>query len=249
MFNSKIGKYYPIDSKIHSLNPVIKLLSFFMMLIMICFTNDFVVEGILFIFLLLVIVLSNVEIRLFFKPIWKMKFLFLGILILEIICHHSYEIIFIYFLRLINLILSSSILLYTTKNRDLIYGLEIIFKPLIMLGLPIRSMIMMISLALGFIPNLMLELEKILKSLICRGMDYRDSNTNEKWEIIKAVVNPMFIYTLKKADRISENMELQGYEIEKERTNYRKYEVAYFDYFYLGIHLLFFISILIKGVL
>lgn len=249
MFAKRLGKYYPVDSKIHALNPVMKLLSFFLMVIMICLTKDVVIEFILFCFLFLLILLSHVELSFFLKPVWKMKFLFLGILLLEILCKDSKEQILLFFLRLINLIFASSILVYTTKNKSFVYGLEVLLKPLILLGLPIRSMIMMVSLAIQFIPNLFLELEKILKSLACRGMDYHYSNRKEKWEIIKATVNPMLLYTFKKADFISDSMELQGYEVEKKRTSYMKYEMKLFDYIFLFFHVSVFLLIFIKGVL
>lgn len=109
-------------------------------------------------------------------------------------------------------------------------------------------MIMMVSLSLQFIPNLFLEMEKIIKSLMCRGLDYRYATKEEKWEIIKATVNPMFVYTFKKADRMSDVMELRGYQVEEKRTHYDAYPLKWFDYCYFFFHVILLIVVIIKGV-
>lgn len=249
MQSGKLGNYYPVSSLIHKLNPVIKLVCFFIMLFLIWIVKEVFIEFLLLLFLIMIAFLSLVPIRLYLKLILKMKYLFLGMFLLGLFCHYEFFYLLLFLLRLMNLILLSSLLLYTTKKRELIYGMEFLLSPLIRLKLPVRSMIMIISLSLQFIPNLFMELEKIIKSLICRGMDYHYASREEKWEIIKATINPMFVYTFKKADRMSDVMELRGYQVESERTYYDSYQLRCFDYFYLLLHIVFLIGVIVKGVL
>lgn len=249
MQSGKLGNYYPISSCIHKLNPIIKLISFLILLFLIWFVEDIQIELFFLIFLFSHLLLSHVPLKLYWKPIFKMKYLFLGMFLLGLLCHYQIAQFLILVLRLVNLILLSSILLYTTKKRELIYAMEFLSTPLILLKIPVRSMIMMITLSLQFIPNLFIEMEKILKSLTCRGMDYHYASKQEKWEIIKATINPMFIYTFKKADIMSDVMELKGYEVEAKRTHYEFYRLKVFDYLYFLFSIVLFILVIIKEVL
>lgn len=249
MQSGKLGNYYPVSSLIHKLNPIVKLVCFFLFLFLIWIVKEVYLE---FLFLLILIVtafLSLVPMRFYLKLIWKMKYLFFGMFLLGLFCHYEFVVLLLFLMRLLNLIFLSSILLYTTKKRELIYGMEFLLTPLISLKIPVRSIIMMISLSLQFIPNLFLEMEKIIKSLMCRGMDYHYASKEEKWEIIKATVNPMFVYTFKKADCMSDVMELRGYQVEEKRTHYDAYPFRWFDYCYLLLHVILLIFVVVKGVL
>ena len=74
-------------------------------------------------------------------------------------------------IRLIYLIIGSSIMTLTTTPNDLTDGLEKLLGPLKKVHVPVHEVSMMMSIALRFIPILLEETDKIMKAQIARGAD------------------------------------------------------------------------------
>ena len=136
-------------------------------------------------------------------------------------------------LRLINLVLLSSILTFTTSPMDLKNGLESLMKPLKVIKVPTAEIAMMISLVLRFIPTLLDETNKIIKAQASRGADFSESTLRQKMKQIISLLVPMFVVSFKRADDLANAMESRGYVIGEKRTSIDIMKLEFRDYFAL----------------
>ena len=106
-----------------------------------------------------------------------------------------------------------------------------------------------ISLALRFIPTIIDQGNKILKSQASRGIDYYASGIKGKFTAVKSMLLPMFILTIRRADTLSEAMQIRLYNINSKRTNFRINKWGFFDTFLFLIHLGILILIVVRLVI
>ena len=109
-------------------------------------------------------------------------------------------------------------------------------------------MALSLTLAIRFIPTIIDEANKILKSQASRGIDYYNSNLKGKYVAVKAMLFPMINLTIKKADDLADAMEVRLFSINNKRTNYRINKWNMFDNYIVFVHIILFIICLIKGV-
>lgn len=132
------------------------------------------------------------------------------------------------FLRLIIIIIMTTILTATTKPLDLTLGLEHLLTPLKKVGFPAHEIAMMISIALRFIPTLMEETQRIMKAQASRGVDFQEGTLKEKILSIISLIIPLFISAFQKAEDLANAMESRNYNPDAKRTRYKqlKWKVA-----------------------
>ncbi len=248
MLNNIVFKYFPIQSYIHMLNPIIKVISIFLFIISIFISNNIFVNLLFTCLVLLIIFLSNISFKLYFKAVWKMKYFILMYIVISFICRVDIREIILIIIRFINLILYSFILTYTTKSSDITYALERIFG-IFKCILPVKAICLIITLALQFIPILLEQTNKIMKSLASRGMDYKTAKLNEKWRILKAIIIPMFTLSFKRADEVADAYEVRYYSLKEDIVPFRESKVMLFDYFYLGIHIVLLILTIVEVII
>lgn len=133
------------------------------------------------------------------------------------------------FLRIITIIFITSLLTFTTMTTDLNYGMEALFKPLTYIKVPVEMMAMMLSLILRYIPTLLFETEKIMKAQASRGLDFSESKLKEKLTQVIALLVPIFVISLNRAEELSDAMEARGYVIGAKRTRVDEYKIKFKD--------------------
>ena len=136
-------------------------------------------------------------------------------------------------LRLLNLVLLSSLLTFTTSPMDLKNGLESLMKPLKVIKVPVSEIAMMISLVLRFIPTLLEETNKIIKAQASRGADFNEAGLRQKMKQIISLLVPMFVVSFKRADDLANAMESRGYVIGEKRTSIDVMKLTFKDYYAL----------------
>lgn len=244
-----IGRYYPIRSLVHQMNPLAKIICTLLFVIMSFLTFD-IRFNILISFLLILMVLNTkVPLKIYLRTILSIKWLLLFIIIINVIVGSSLQITIITLLRLIYIVIYTSILTLTTPPTEITYGLEKFFLPLKIIGIPVNRMALSISLALRFIPTIIDQGNKILKSQASRGIDYNNSNVQGKILAIRSLIIPMFMLSFKRADDLADAMEVRLYNIDGKRVNFRQNKWGFYDTFLVLIHLAIFILIIVKGVL
>lgn len=248
MLNSICAKYYPSISPLHSIHPFLKLLSLLLFIVLSWISDDLWFHLLLIGFSCLLIFESHVPYRIYWKPIWGMKYFFLFLFIINLCFGVSWTMNIVMMLRLIEILIYTTMITLTTKTMSLIHGLEMIMSPLKLIRVPVSSIAMIITLALQFIPNITEQANKILKSLASRGLDYEVASLREKWKILKAVVIPMFLLSFKRADHLAEAMELRHYNPEEARTRLEVDCYHRHDLYFLILHILLFCILIGKEV-
>ena len=114
-------------------------------------------------------------------------------------------------IRLIYLIIGSSIMTLTTTPNDLTDGLEKLLGPLKKVHVPVHEVSMMMSIALRFIPILLEETDKIMKAQIARGADFESGGLIQKAKAMIPLLVPLFISAFRRANDLAMAMEARCY--------------------------------------
>ena len=247
--NITIGKYYPVRSRVHLMNPLSKIICTMSFVVMCLFANSMLMNAMLFILVMLMIMNSHIPVKYFFKTIKSLRFILLFTLILNMTLNVYFETTLIMMSRLVLLVLYTSILTLTTPPTEITYGLEKFLSPFKLIGLPVNRMALSISVALRFIPTILDETNKILKSQACRGIDYSSSKIKDKLVAIKALIIPMFILTIKKADGLADAMEVRLFSIYKKRVNFRQNKWGIYDTYLVMIHIALVVTLIARSIM
>ena len=131
-------------------------------------------------------------------------------------------------IRLILLIIGSSLLTLTTKPIELTDGLEKLMAPLKVIKVPTHEIAMMMSIALRFIPALLQETDKIMKAQQARGADFESGNIFHRAKALIPILVPLFISAFHIASDLAMAMEARCYNSASERTKLHplRYEKA-----------------------
>lgn len=246
--NVIFGSYYPIKSKIHYMNPVSKFFCLLLFVLMIFLCNDIKMMLLIFTLSILICEMAHIPKKIYFKTLKSLNILFIFIIIFYSMAGLTVIDIIISIIRLIGIVLYSTVITLSTPPNEITYGIQKVMLPLKLIGVPVNKIALSISLAIRFIPSIIDQGNKILKSQASRGVDYNNSNIKGKYTAVKAMLLPMFILTLRKADRLAETMQLRLYNIKGKRTNYRLNKWKIFDTFLFLLHIILFVFIIIRKV-
>ena len=231
-----LGQYYPGSSWIHKLDPRVKLMATILYIVALFVVADFIGFVIAFAALTAVIVVSRVPLRFILRGL-KPVFLILGFTfiinmfmikgevlvsfwVLEITREGLRTAVFMA-VRLILLIIGSSMLTLTTKPISLTDGIEALLSPFRRLGLPAHELAMMMTIALRFIPTLLEETDKIMKAQQARGADFETGNLMRRARALLPILVPLFISAFRIAQELAMAMEARCYggNIKRTRMN------------------------------
>lgn len=235
--NLIIGRYYNTRSKVHNMHPLSKIICTVAFVIITFMCNDIILMLSLLGLAILLVELAHIPKDIYFKTIKSLKYILIFIIVINLIFKVNIIITIITILRLISIVLYTTILTLTTTPTDITYGLEQFLSPLKIFKIPVNKIAFSISLALRFIPTIIDVGNKILKSQASRGVDYNNSNLKGKFIAIKAMIIPMFIMTLKKADDLAITMSVRLYNINSKRTNLRNNKWKFFDTYMSLMHM------------
>lgn len=250
MFNSfLLGRYYPVRSKIHFMNPISKLLCFVLFLLMTFFSTTIQLNIFLIMLTLLVLALTNISIFTYLRATKVLIPIYLVIIIINIIFKIAALDSLVMIIRLTLLFLYITMLTLTTPWSEIIYGLEKLLSFLKIFGVNVSKLSLSITLAFRFLPMLVDEMNRILKSGASRGIDYYSSELKEKVFILRSIVGSAFLLTVKKIEDLKMSMYLRFYSTSKKRTNFRMNRWHYFDSYLVMMHLLILIVIIKKEVM
>ena len=235
-----LGQYYPGNSFIHKLDPRTKILSSLAYIIAVFLAAESISYAAVIGFLFLVIAFSRLPFILVLKsikPLWIIILLTLWIHVFtgqgEVLWSWKYLIVtkeglamgIKMSLRLILLLMISSILTFTTSPIVLTDGIEAILKPFKKIGVPAHELAMMMTIALRFIPALLEETDRIMKAQSARGADFASGNIVRRAKNMLPILVPLFISAFRRADELAVAMEARCYRGGEGRT--RMHELVY----------------------
>ena len=150
--------------------------------------------------------------------------------------------------RLIFLVMGTSLLTFTTTPNQLTDGLEKGLGFLKRFRVPIHEVAMMMSIALRFIPILVEETDKIMKAQMARGADFETGNLIQKAKAMVPLLVPLFISAFRRATDLAMAMEARCYRGGDGRTKMKPLQYRQADHDAYMIYALYFVVIIASRV-
>ena len=229
-----IGQYYQTESVLHRLDPRTKLMGTLVFIISMFLADTWIGYALSAVYLAAIIRLSHVPVSFIVRGLKAVMILLLisvGFNLFltngehEIISfwifHITWEGIrqaFFMAIRLIFLIMGSSLMTLTTTPNELTDGLETGLGWMKKLQVPVHEISMMMSIALRFIPILVDETDKIMKAQMARGADFESGNLIERAKSLVPILVPLFISSFRRATDLAMAMEARCYHGGENRT-------------------------------
>ena len=232
--NITLGQYFPGDTVIHRLDPRIKILVALLFLVAVFVVRTmwgFLALTVLFTVIIALAKLGPVTILRSIRPL---LFIIIFTFILNILFYSGQTVywqwgfltiskegiekaVFIA-IRLVLLIVATSLLTLTTSPMQLTDGLESLLSPLKKIKFPVHEMSMMMSIAMRFIPTLIEETDRIMKAQTARGAEFDSGNLLKKAKNMIPLLVPLFVGAFKRADELALAMESRCYHGDEGRT-------------------------------
>ena len=228
-----IGQYYPADSVVHALDPRVKLFYTMVYIISLFIFNN--VVGFLYITvgLTAVILLCKVPFSFMVKGLRAIVVLLIfaglfNLLLTPGVPIFTFGVIRItkvgvknavlMTVRMIYLIIGTSIMTLTTTPNALTDGLEKALGVFRRFGVPVHEIAMMMSIALRFIPILVEETDKIMKAQMARGADFESGGLVRRVKAMVPLLVPLFVSAFRRASDLALAMEARCYHGGEGRT-------------------------------
>lgn len=231
-----IGQYYPADSIIHRLDPRTKLAGTLIFILSLFLFRSFAAYVVSTLFLGWVIKKSKVPFSFMVKGLKAIMILLMITVVFNLFVIPGTPLLKIWKLtitveglttavfmaiRLIYLIIGSSVMTLTTTPNQLTDGMEKALAPLNKVKVPVHEVSMIMSIALRFIPILLEETDKIMKAQMARGADFESGNLIRKVKSMIPLLVPLFISAFRRANDLAMAMEARGYRGGEGRTRMR----------------------------
>ncbi|AZV58720.1 energy-coupling factor transporter transmembrane component T [Clostridium sp. AWRP] len=242
-----IGQYVPGNSFVHKLDPRVKILISLIYIVDLFIVNSF--KGYIFIvlFTIISILISKIQFSYIYKglkpifilvvitavlnifmttginpPLFKWKFL--------VVYKEGLVMAAFMAIRLIFLIIGTSLLTLTTSPIELTDAIEKLLNPMKKIGVPAHELAMMMTIALRFIPTLMDETDKIMKAQMARGADFQSGNIIQRAKNLIPILVPLFISSFRRADELAMAMEARCYTGGEGRTRMKQLKLTNKDF-------------------
>lgn len=221
-----LGQYYPVDSVLHRMDPRTKLFGTMVFIISLFLANNIWGYMVATLFLVMAIRVSKVPFKFMVRGLKAVIFLLLISVSFNLFLTDGEVLVRIWFLkitregirmaafmglRLVYLVVGSSIMTLTTTPNELTDGLEKSLGFLKKAGLPVHEVSMMMSIALRFIPILIEETDKIMKAQMARGADFESGSLMQRAKSMVPLLVPLFISAFRRATDLAMAMEARCY--------------------------------------
>ena len=237
-----LGQFFPGDSVVHKMDPRVKLVLTVMFIVMLFSAKNFYGLLVGIAFTIMTYLLSRIPFVMILKsmkPIIPIV-VFTAVLNLffirtgRMLWHCGFVKIYddglntavFMVVRIICLIVGSSLLTYTTSPIDLTDAIERLLSPLKKLGAPVHELAMMMTIALRFIPTLIEETDKIMNAQKARGSELDTGTFREKVRGMVPIFIPLFVSSFRRAEELATAMECRCYHGGEGRTRMKQLSTA-----------------------
>lgn len=258
-----IGQYYSCESVIHRLDARLKIMAALFFIVELFIVNDFVGFAVCAVCLALVVKVSKVPFSFIMRGMKPILLILIFTFCLNIFMVKGEVLFRIGFLkitdaglytaafmaiRLVMLIIGTSLLTFTTKPINLTDGIESLLNPFRHIGVPTHELAMMMSIALRFIPTLLEETDKIIKAQQARGADFETGNIIRRAKALVPILVPLFVSAFRIAQDLAMAMEARCYKGGKGRTRMHQMKLCRIDYIAIVLLVLFFAAVILMRV-
>ena len=261
MNNIALGRYLPLNSVVNNMDPRSKILIMLLIMIAVFIPAGILGYAVIGAFIILSLILSKLSLGYALKAMKPMAFMMCFLLVINVLLiktgvpvfslgwftvySDALNQTFYIVIRLMLMIIVTTILTATTKPLDLTLGIEKLLHPFEKIGVPAHIIAMMISIALRFIPTLIEETQRIMNAQASRGVDLENGTMKEKVMAILALIVPLFVSAFDRADQLANAMEARGYDPQRQRTRYKTLKMNMVDYVGLALATIVFVACIV----
>ncbi len=240
-----IGQYFPGNSFLHKMDARMKIVLTFIMIVAIFICKSVPALLAMVIVTALLIALSTVPFKMVLKSVKPIAIIvvFTGILnlfyvkggtilfewsFIQITTKGIFTAVFMA-VRIICLVIISSLLTYTTTPTMLTDAIERLLSPLRIFKIPVHTLAMMMTLALRFIPTLVEEIDRITNAQKARGADLDSGGLMEKIKALIPIIVPLFVSSIRRAYELADAMDCRCYVGGEGRTRMKQMKLKPMD--------------------
>ncbi len=257
-----LGQYFPGESIVHRTDPRVKICLMTAFIISLFLGAGPVSYGVMIAYLALVIGISRIPVKMVVRGLKPIVFIIFFTAVLNLfytpgealwkwgilsITYEGIRVAVFMVLRIMLLIIGTSMLTYTTSPIQLTDGLESLLAPLKRFHAPVHELSMMMSIALRFIPTLIEETDKIMSAQKARGADFESGNLMRRAKALIPILVPLFISAFRRADELATAMECRLYRGDVGRTRMRQLQITKTDYVSAAFSVVVFGLVIVLG--
>jgi len=230
-----IGRYIPVDSPVHRLDTVAKMIFVAMFTIAVFLVESF--TGLVAVSVLVAFVIRSARVP-FGQALRGMRAITV-ILFFTVLAHtiawgeppigalvlgpmhatlSGLETGGFFAVRIALLVVGASLLSLTTSPVGLTDGIERLLRPLGRLGVPVHDIAMILSIALRFIPTTVEEADRIVMAQRARGARFDKGGPVARARAYLPVMLPLFVSLFRRADSLALAMDARCYRGGEGRT-------------------------------
>lgn len=259
-----IGQYFPGNSVLHRMDARVKcvLLLFLLVSAFLCF--NFYALGALVLFSVIMVAVSKIPAKTIFKSLKPLILVMIFTMVLNLFYGSGKVLVEIGILkitdggvinaiflaiRIIVLVLISSLLTYTTSPTMLTSAIESLLAPVKLIKPDAPHMVAMtMTIALRFIPTLIDEMEKITNAQKSRGADLDSGNLIQRAKALVPVLIPLFISSFRRARELAYAMECRCYRGGIGRTKMNVARLHGVDYAGMAVVAVFYAIVIVLNI-
>lgn len=239
------GQYYPGSSVLHRADPRVKLITSFWLIVVIFVCKNFFSLGVIAFTALITSLISRVPMKMILKSIKPIVIILIFTAILNIfytqggatywewwkikVTEKGINTAIFTMIRIVSLVVISSILTYTTTPTALTDGLERVLSPLKVFKIKVHTLAMMMTLALRFIPTLIREIERIMNAQKARGADLETGGILQRAKALVPIFIPLMVSSFRRAYELALAMTCRCYTGGEGRTRMKQMKVSFRD--------------------
>ena len=239
------GQYYHGKSLLHKMDPRMKLILTFAMIVVIFVCKSFFALGLMAVFTVIACLVSGVPAKMIIKSIKPVLIVLLFTAVLNLFYTKGGDTYFEWWkicitekgvntaiftaVRIIALVVISSLLTYTTTPTMLTDAMERVLSPLKKLHINVSTLAMMMTLALRFIPTLIREIERIMNAQKARGADLESGGLVQRAKALVPIFIPLMISSFRRAYELALAMTCRCYTGGEGRTRMKQMKLALRD--------------------
>lgn len=243
-----LGQYFPARSLLHRTDPRLKICLTVFVIVLIFLSRNFFSLGLTILYLAACMILSKIPFKMYLKSLKPIVILIVFTAVLNIFYGTGEPLVQWGFLkitrnglvnslfvslRIVLLILTSSVLTFTTSPTQLTDALERLLKPLSKLHVPVHEFAMMMTIALRFVPTLLEETDKIMSAQKARGADMESGGIVQRVKALVPVLIPLFVSAFRRAFELATAMESRCYHGGEGRTKMKQLHFCSVDWLML----------------
>lgn len=241
-----IGQYYSGKSVLHRLDPRMKLILTLASIVIVFVCKSFLSLALVAVFTLAATLLSGVPAKMILKSLKPIIIILLFTAVLNVfyttggrtyfewkfieITEKGVNTAIFMAIRIVCLVVLSSLLTYTTTPTMLTDALERLLSPLTVFKIKVHTLAMMMTLALRFIPTLIEEIERITNAQKARGADLETGGIVARAKALVPIFVPLMVSSFRRAYELAFAMTCRGYTGGDGRTRMKQMHLRFADF-------------------